>query len=151
MALHDTEFISELEMDDNLLDNCYSMRERFCDEERVIVELERPISILEIMVYISVEIEDTIMTNEEFGDRTGLWFWGMIDSLGLIKYKNLVYYEPEVNDILENFIRHNYKKNGKGGLFTVKNRSNYDARNENIWSQAMLFLSDFAKKSGEIL
>lgn len=150
MNLHDTEFISEMEMDDNLIDNCYSMRDRFLDDNRLIADLDLPISILEIMVYISVEIEDTIMDNDAYGDRTGLWFWEMMDSLGLKNINNIKYDESVVNDILEKFIYHKYNKSGKGGLFTVC-KSRYNATTESIWNQAMIFLTDYAKKNGEII
>lgn len=149
MELYATEFIPELELDDNLIDNCYCMRDRFLDDTGHIAVIDKPISILEIMVYVSVEAEDTIMSNDIYGDRTGLWFWEMMNSLGLDNMNNLKYDEDEANYILEKFMNHQYRKDGKGGLFTIK-KSKYDARTESIWGQAMEYLAIFAKKNGEI-
>lgn len=149
LELHDFEFVPLVELDGNLVDNCLSMRDRFLGKNDYIMDF--PVSILEILVYISVEIEDTLMTNSKYGDRTGLWFWSMIDSLGLIKYDNLRYDEPKIDGILQNFVDRKWKKNGKGGLFTFKNGEEICDKNENIWSIAMRWLSNFAKKDGEIM
>ena len=141
--LYGTDFVSYNEFDDNLIENLYSFRENEG------FDISFNISVLEIMVYIANEIETTIMTNPEYGDRTGLWFWFMMESLDLIQFNNLRFNEQEVIKKLIIFIERRYQKDGFGGLFTVEDRK-FDARKESIWSQAMTFVTEFAKNNGEL-
>lgn len=156
MRLFETEFVSYDEFDDNLVENSLGMRDefyKFSETGRKMAliygEIDFNCTVLELMVYLSIKIEDTIMSNNDFGDRTGLWFWSMIDSLGLKNFDNFGYDEEKIDHILTNFIEKKYQKSGKGGLFTVKNPSKNE-RIENIWSQAMNFLVEFACENGEI-
>lgn len=157
MTLYCTEFVSYDEFDDNLKENSRGMREEFYRFSRTanklvdiygVIEFET--NVLEIMVYLATRIENTIMANSEYGDRTGLWFWYMMESLDIIQYDNKCFDEPEVEQKLDNFIERRYEKNGFGGLFTVDN-SRFDARKTNIWQQAMDFVTDFAKANGELI
>ena len=75
------------------------------------------------------------MSNFEIGDRTAIWFWDMIDSLGVLSG------DKTVEAVLEKFLNRQYKKNGEGGLFTVK-RSTIDMRTEEIWYQVCWYLSE---------
>ena len=155
--LFDTEFISYDIFDDNLLENSISMRTTYYDFSKTAVklidiygEIDRPPTVLEIMVYLAERIENSIMYNSDFGSRTELWFWLMMESLDIKKYKNSRYNESEVERKLNNFIERRYEKNGYGGLFTIYDLKN-DARKMNIWQQAMEFLSSYAKKNGELI
>ena len=44
---------------------------------------DRPCSVLEMMVALSMKMEEQIMDDPDIGDRTSVWFWKMIDNLGL--------------------------------------------------------------------
>lgn len=143
--LYETEFVSYNEFDDNLLDNAKRLREDFNRR----IDIPYGPTVLEIMVYLATEMEITTMANPDYGDRTGLWFWLMIESLDLIPYDNIRFNESEIDKKLEIFIERRYQKDGFGGLFTVEDRR-FDARKESIWSQAMTFLTEFAKNNGEL-
>lgn len=156
MHLHDTTFVSFDEFDDNLVENSMDLRDEFLKSSRTGLKyyeiyggFEFECTILELLVYLSVKIEDEIMTNDDFGERYSVWFWTMIDNLGLKFAKNSYYDEEKVCQILENFIEKRYKRNGKGGLFVI-NSSKIDAKELDIWSQAMSFLTKFVKSDGEI-
>lgn len=157
MELYSVEFTSYNEFDDNLVENARGMREDFYNFSKtanklidIYGEIDFATNILEIMVYLATRIEDTIMSNPDYGDRTGLWFWYMMESLDIIQYDNRRYDESEVDQKLDNFIERRYEKNGFGGLFTVE-KSRFDARKTNIWQQAMDFVTDFAKSNGELI
>ena len=103
-----------------------------CSSARRIMSLNNPFigrecSILELIVSLAIRMEDMVMSNDVFGDRTGYWFWLMID----------------------NFLNRTYEKNGKGGLFVI-NDKNIDMRNCDIWQQSMGFLRKFVENDGEI-
>lgn len=156
MHLHDTTFVSYDEFDDNLVENGMNLRREFLENSRAGLKFyeiyggfEFECTILELLVYISVKIEDEIMTNDAFGERYSEWFWLMIDNLGLKSAKNSYYSEEKVCQILENFIEKRYRRNGKGGLFVI-NSSKIDVKELDIWSQAMSFLTKLVKSDGEI-
>lgn len=154
--LYSTEFVSYDEFDDNLKENASGMREDFYIFSKtgyklidIYGEIDFETTILEVMVYIACKIEDTIMSNSDYGNRTGLWFWYMMESLDIIQYDDNRFDEPDVDQKLDNFIERRYEKNGYGGLFTLED-SKIDARKTNIWQQAMTFITDFAKNNGEL-
>ena len=141
--LFNTDFVSYNEFDDNLKENALCLRGKYGRD------YDFDTTVLELMVYLATEIEDTLMANNEFGDRTGLWFWFMMESLDLIQYDNSRYNEVEIDKKLDIFIERRYQRDGFGGLFTVEKR-NFDARNSSIWTQAQSFLTEFAKNNGEL-
>lgn len=137
--LHAYEFSYILPMDKNRYNDGVSLRYRFLYtnellEYKDILE-QFPCSVLEMMVALALRIEEDIMSNFEIGDRTAIWFWDMIDSLGVLSG------DKTVEAVLEKFLNRQYKKNGEGGLFTVK-RSTIDMRTEEIWYQVCWYLSE---------
>ena len=102
----------------------------------------RDCSMLEMMVSLAIKAEN-IVGDSELGDRTSLWFWWMVESLGLLGYDDMHYDEAAVEFAIDCFLNHDYKPNGKGGLFTVKNPP-HDMRNAEIWNQMCWFLSENA-------
>lgn len=102
----------------------------------------RDCSVLEMMVALAVRAEN-IVGDSELGDRKYLWFWSMIDSLGLTGMDDDHYDEAKVIFTIDCFINRDYKPNGKGGLFTV-NDPPHDMRGVEIWNQMCWFLSENA-------
>lgn len=102
----------------------------------------RDCSMLEMMVSLAVRAEN-IVGDPEFGDRTELWFWSMVKSLGLSGMDDDNYDETFVSFKIDCFINHDYKPNGKGGLFTVEDAP-HDMRDVEIWNQMCWFLSENA-------
>lgn len=148
LHLNNMEFTYILPLDRNRAVDGVDLRYRFgyekgytADEIRRIDN--RPCSILEMMVAMAFRCEETIMANTEYGDRTGVWFWDMIKTLGLDGMYGSAYDADRVNDILERFLNREYSPDGHGGLF-LQNRYDYsDMREKEIWYQMMNYLSDF--------
>ena len=92
-----------------------------------------------MMVGLATRCEESIMDDPQIGDRTGQWFWGMIASLGLSGMTDDKFDRDEFDDIMHNFLSHNYAPNGKGGLFTIKN-CDKDLRRVEIWRQLCWYL-----------
>lgn len=95
-------------------------------------------TILELMVALSIRMEDT-MFDPSFGDRTGLWFWGMIQSLGLLYMSDSQYDEESIDETIDCFITRKYLPNGHGGLFTLDHEQ-VDLRRIGIWTQSCWYL-----------
>ena len=138
-------FKYSIDMDSNRYEDGIDMRYRFAMENNISTsevasQLDiRECSVLEMMVALAVRCEEHIMADDEKGNRTALWFWEMIESLGLSTCRNNAVYEPFVDICLARFMNHEYDRSGAGGLFTVKDPYK-DMRTMEIWDQAMAHL-----------
>lgn len=145
--LHETEFIYILEMDGNRADDGMDLRYRFAYEsgydERMIDEAmgEKPCSLLEMMVALAQRCEEHITDDPDSGNRTGKWFFEMIESLGLMDMDDERFDKVVSADILVRFMRREYLPDGRGGLFTISN-SGHDMRSAEIWYQMMWYLNE---------
>jgi hypothetical protein len=144
--LYDSIFIPRMDMDTNRAEDGKDLRYRFgveCDESKndlfKYIDLNAECRMLEMMIALSIRCEESIMTDDEFGDRTGSWFWNMIVSLGLGTMNDSRYDERYVNVVLERFMERQYKRNGEGGLFTIDGIKK-DMRNVEIWYQMCWYL-----------
>lgn len=147
--LYHTEFYAIIAPDDNRLSDGADLSrayERYCEEngtpiseaEKTRLDVAR-VSVLEVMVALAIRMETTIMCDVDFGDRTQLWFWAMIKSLGLYGMTNDSYDKCVVDDIIGRFLEREYEHDGKGGLFHVKNTL-YNMTEVEIWGQMHLFI-----------
>ena len=100
----------------------------------------RPCSVLEMMVALAIKIEEQIMDDPDIGNRTGLWFWKMIENLGLKNMRDAVIDTDYVEKIIFRFLDRNYQRDGSGGLFIVHGHG--DLRNVEIWYQMLWYLND---------
>ena len=63
-------------------------------------------------------------------------------NLGLGSMDDRGYDEGEKKKIINRFLDRKYDRNGKGGLFTVKDRPSIDMRNIEIWYQMSWYLNE---------
>ena len=132
-------FLPKLRMDGNRADDGINLRYHFKQENHICsVDVDRYLcgecSVLEMMVALSLRVEDDIMDDPVKGNRTGEWFDIMLESLGLDMMVDGHFNEKRVRHIIYNFIDRNYKPDGTGGLFRIENCP-YDLRNVEIWYQ----------------
>ena len=143
--LHSINFRYTIPNDRNRANDGKNLRYSFAvaegceDNPEMITEyLEGPCSVFEMMVALAQRCE-SVMDDPKIGDRTGQWFWGMIANLGLNGMTDNRYDEQYVNDVISRFLDREYKSNGKGGLFTIRN-CEYDLRDVEIWYQLCWYL-----------
>ena len=134
-------------MDESREDDGIGLRYRFAREElidaRIIASTldTRPCSVLEMLVALAVRCEEQIMTNPEYGDRTGVWFWTMIDNLGLRYMTDDMFDIERFFYIIDRFLDREYNYDGSnGGPFYIPN-PRQDLRTVDIWYQLMWYLS----------
>ena len=145
--LNDTEFTYIVKMDRNRYEDGKEMRYRFGYECRIPDEAiddyiyDLPCSVLEMMLALALRLEDHIMTNSEYGNRTKIWFWDMIFSLGLAKMTDPFFDAAKVKKSVDRFLAREYAENGRGGLFTIHSDA-HNMKTAEIWYQAMWYLSE---------
>lgn len=149
--LHDTDFRYSISRDGNRYEDGINLRYQFSkasgySQSMVASELGgKACSVLEMMVALAARCEDQIMSNSDFGDRTGIWFWAMVESLGLKGMTNRYFNKQHCQVVIDRFLDREYQPNGVGGLFHVdvidENLHFVDLRNYEIWYQAMCYLN----------
>ena len=82
------------------------------------------------------------MSNTEYGDRTSQWFWNMMSNIGISFMTDDRYDERFLNTKLNIMLKRQYRPDGKGGLFYIRNCED-DLRNVEIWTQLCWYLNNF--------
>lgn len=144
--LHKTEFTFSLPRDVNRAKDGIDLRYRFAtykDDDVIMDILDGPCSVLEMMLALAIRCEETIMDDTRYGDRTGQWFWGMMNSLGIDYMFDKRYDEREAKIIIYQFLDREYQPDGQGGLFYIPGCRD-DLRDVEIWSQLCWYLDKYA-------
>lgn len=137
--LHSCEFTWIIEDDANRADDGINLRYRYDDNY---IGSPEPCTVLEMMIALALRCEETIMCDPAYGDRTKQWFWEMMRSLGLFAMSDDCFIEQVAYDIVERFLNREYKRNGKGGLFTIT-YTHRDLTKIPIWTQLCWWLDNF--------
>ena len=104
-----------------------------------------PCSTLEMLVALCRRIESNIMSDNDYGNRTYIWFSSMINNLGLGKMTDDKFDQEWVEECVNRFLDNQYGPNGEGGLVTLKG-ANYDLRTVEIWDQVMWWLNEYIEE-----
>ena len=144
--LNRVEFVYQLPMDHNRASDGVELRYRFkqatgesADPVLVAFFGDKTCSVMEMIAALALRCEETIMCDGEIGDRTGVWFWGMICSLGIQDMTNKTFNEPYVSEVLSKWMNRDFQPSGEGSLFTVTN-TRLDLRDVDIWYQMNWYL-----------
>ena len=143
--LHSIDFYYSIPMDSNRAEDGVSLRYRFgrshdiCDSEIAFGIDDRPCSVLEMMAALCIRCEESIMDNPAFGNRTSVWFFTMLESLGLDRMTDSRFHVKQAHYIIDRFLNRDYDRDGRGGLFTVPNIRK-DMRTVEIWYQLTWYL-----------
>lgn len=144
--LDSIEFRYSLPMDGNRAEDGIDLRYRFgydnlYEQPYIASYLDnKPCSVLEMMVALALRCEEDIAYNPDLGNRTGVWFYTMIDSLGLADMDDFNYDEKKVITSVNKMLERSFCSNGKGGLFTIQ--GNKDMREIEIWYQMCWYLDE---------
>ena len=102
-------------------------------------EKQGPCSVLEMLIALAIGCENYIMYDPDEGDRTDIWFWGMIENLGLDALDDWAFNYEEFNAIIRRFLDRKYDKDGYGGPFFIENFER-DMRKLELWYQLNYYL-----------
>ena len=134
-------------MDSNRAEDGINLRYRFGYEngyEDFMISAcldDKSCSVLEMLVALAIRCEEHIMEDSDIGDRTGEWFWIMIENLGLRSMNDARFDRAYVDETIDIFLNREYKRNGEGGLFIVD--AQRDLRHVEIWYQMCLYLEKY--------
>lgn len=144
-CLDNIEFTYSIPRDGNRAKDGIGLRYRFCMEqygESLEYALDRPCSVLEMIIALAIRCEESIMDDTRYGNRTGQWFWTMMHNLGIGNMTDDIFDEYYVERIISRFLNRDYQPDGKGGLFYVRN-CEQDLRDVEIWVQLFWYLDRF--------
>ena len=164
--LYSTKFRAMLDKDNDRASDGYDLRYRFaeyiCDKDNkmdlnkyyestnkinaTIDEITKSLdtvgdfNLLELLIELAIKCEEQFMSDPSYGNRTQQWFWNMITNLGLGEMRDGAFNVNTYNKIINTFLDHRYTRDGKGGLFYVRN-SPEDMRNIDIWKQLLIYVN----------
>lgn len=102
-------------------------------------------TMLEMMVALAINWDESYMFDVDRGPRAPEWFWVMVENTGLDSFSDRNFDKNAVSIILERVINRRYGADGRGGLFVTKNRK-IDMRELEIWYQLNYFMEYFMPK-----
>jgi hypothetical protein len=150
--LFETPFTAELEMDQNRAGDGMDLRNRYCWENSIdrdtrdMLQKEKPVSILEVMIALALRCQEEYMTQYDDSNPVEPWFGPMLESLGVADYSDRRYDPIAVDCALRAFLRRDYAPDGMGGLFYIPGTKE-DMRKIEIWYQ-MLGWIDYCVTKG---
>lgn len=143
--LHATPFHYILPMDGNRYEDGISMRYRYSQDmgmHPAETADDIPCSVLEMLVALATRMEEEIMADSTFGDRTSMWFWDMIRNLELYDMTDLNYDHNYVEERLLIFMDRLYGFHGEDGALFYVEEPRGDMRCADIWAQMQWYLTE---------
>lgn len=133
--LYRSDFYPLVPNDDNRAIDGIKLRERFEDEENLDIGrlLKQGCTVLEMLIALAERMDD-ILYEGRYGSQIKKWFWELIDNLALED-------DSDIDLIIRKLVERKYLRNGKGGLFPLKNPRG-DQRNVELWYQMAQYIEE---------
>lgn len=116
--------------------------------------------VLEVLVSLAMSCEDDIMHVSELGDRTHIWFWMMIENLGLLdkRFEDEFIGGKETQDVIDRLdfmLERKYGNDGVGSLFPCKSGNFKNAPfskvhyfDLDLWTQLNRYMTNLLEEEG---
>ena len=149
--LYNTEFYYILDLDENRIYHALELQDIYIYENHlpestsVYLHHKENISVLEVLIAIAYKVEENIMCDDDYGDRTYVWFWMMIDNLE-INLPNSRYNEDYISWVLHRFMNREFERDGTGSIVKLQQPHKTDAREIEIWHLFCLYLSELSER-----
>ena len=144
------DFTWTISMDSTRAEDGFNLRHQYSDETEnsfncLNSEMNAPCSILEMMIALTRRCEEQIMRDFDKGDRTGVWFWSIIETLELGQMEDGYFDQDFTAYVIQRLLKRKYKKDGSDGAMFIIHSNRYDMRTADIWYQAILYLEEVIK------
>ena len=142
-----TQFTYIIDMDANRISDGIDLRYRYGRErgehDSVIASVLDiyPCNVLEVLVALCIRIE-SVMDDPQVGNRTGYWFWILLDNLNLTSMSDVYYNKEYVDKVLYIFMERKYRMDGSGGGIVWLKHPRRDVRFVELWEQVGWYLSE---------
>lgn len=152
--LYTTTFYAVIDLDENRIARAVDLQETYIYENGLSEETmeylhgTEDMSVLEVLASIAYRVEESIMCDDDYGDRTYLWFWKMIENLDIC-LPNSKYNEDYVSWVLHRFMNREFEPDGTGSIVKLRDKHKTDARDIEFWHLFCLYLSELSER-GEI-
>lgn len=148
-CLYSTEFYSFVPHDDNRIADTIELRRQYYNKKQVVIDWEYFMDLigrsnmLEIIICLSIALEDMIVREDDFMERPEDRFWELIENCGLISFDdtNRTFCKDDVDLVTTKIMDRKYDYDGHGGLFPIK-RPLYDARKIELWQQMWQYVRE---------
>ena len=148
-TLNEIEFTYMVPLDENRASDGLALRSDFTYDTGRYLDKSSGLlpncTVFEMMAALAYKCESSIMYNYKKGLCPKRWFYIMLKNLGIYDC-NVGNWNVETSDYIYNCVHkmlfRQYKKNGEGGLFAIKNPK-IDQREVDIWKQMNAFLNEF--------
>lgn len=141
LGLYSEDFYWSVKNDGNRAGDGENLRWIFEDETGLICEKEGPCSVLEMLVALARDCENEIMYDPDEGDRTGVWFWEMIENLGLGEMDDWCFDLDQFDLVMRRFLDRKYGADGDGGPFYICGFRG-DMRRIELWYQLNFYMKN---------
>lgn len=137
--LHEKEFVWLVANDDNRVEDGRALRDEFAEEHGVQGSEQwhaDPCTMLELFLVLARSLAF------QMDDEVDIWFWHLVEVLGLKRYNDLEYdtlASEIIDEALDNVIWRRYEPNGVGGLFPLRHAEE-DQREVELWYQLNAYL-----------
>jgi len=141
LALYSEDFYWSVANDGNRAGDGEQLRVIFEEETGYECEKDGPCSVFEMMLALAINCENSIMYDPDEGDRTSVWFWEMIENLGLDGLDDWHFDIDTFDLVVRRFLDRKYDRDGYGGPFFIKGFRR-DMRRIELWYQLNYYLKD---------
>lgn len=139
--LLNSQFIFVLERDANRMEDGAYLRDQYFMENGISGSfLDRPISILEVLLALAIRIDNEYVGSPN-DPRPDMIFWEFLSNLRLTEYQDSRFNVRKIHEILDFWMYRRYKYDGNGGIFPLKNPKN-DQKKVELWDQTMAYLTE---------
>jgi hypothetical protein len=141
-ALHHIDFFWVNEMDENREKDGVELRRDYFDDIGISGGFfENKCSVLEMLIAFAIRIDWEYVgdVSDPHADRL---LWVFISNLGLDQFDNKNFNFDEIVVKINNWLSHNFTKNGVGSICPLKNVDCEDQREKSIWRQMMSFIHE---------
>lgn len=149
--MYDTPFTYTIENDQARFNDAMDFRNRFIAKYKYTGEdalnVGNPTgyvgvpSVLEVLIALCVRIENSIMKNDDLGDRTPEFFWNIMSNLGIAHLNDSLFDSSVVEAAMERLVNRTYEPDGVNGPFYLR-EPREDLRRVDLWYQCMWYLSE---------